>query len=237
MNPTAFDTPLVLVLLVAHVVTGSVASISGFTALFAAKGRPLHRRSGRIFVQSMVLMALLGAVLAVVRGSLPAANIPVSLLTAYLVVTGLTTVRPRSSPKSDRALMFGAAAVGVTLFGLGLAASQMPGGTLYLLSPVPYFAFGAVALIAAIGDARVLRSGGAGAMRRIPRLTRHLWRMCVALGFASFIGGSRVIPKAIRTLPVVAFPTLIVLVTMLYWLWRIRSRRSIRLAAAVTPGG
>jgi uncharacterized membrane protein len=226
MNNTAFHGSITILLLVVHVVTGSVAAIAGFVALFAVKGRTVHRRSGRIFVYSMVVMALLGALLSVVRGSLPAGNIPVGLLTAYLVVSGLTTVRPLS-PAVDWTLMGGALVSGITLCAFGVAASRSPNGKLYELPSTPYFAFGAVALLAAVGDARMLRAGGTRAMRGAKRLTRHLWRMCVALGFGSFIGGTRVIPKAIRTLPVEAIPVLLALMMMLYWLWKIRLRKSL----------
>jgi hypothetical protein len=43
-----------------------------------------------------------------------------------------------------------------------------------------------------------------------------------------FIGQQDVIPKAIRIPALLATPVVIVLVTMLYWLWRVRIRRSLR---------
>ena len=55
--------------------------------------------------------------------------------------------------------------------------------------------------------------------------------MCFALFIAAlsfFIGQAQVIPKPIRIMPLLALPVLAVLLTMLYWLWRIRVRRSLR---------
>jgi hypothetical protein len=81
-------------------------------------------------------------------------------------------------------------------------------------------------LLAGIGDVRMIRSG---LLRGAPRLARHLWRMCFALFIAAgsfFLGQAKVIPKPIRIIPLLAIPVVAVLVTMLYWLWRIRVRRS-----------
>jgi len=92
----------------------------------------------------------------------------------------------------------------------------------------PFFLFGVIGVLGSIGDLRALRSGVA---RGAPRLARHLWRMCTALLIASmsfFIGQAKVIPKPIRIMPLLALPILAVLVTMLYWVWRIRIRRSTR---------
>lgn len=47
-----------------------------------------------------------------------------------------------------------------------------------------------------------------------------------ALSF--FIGQARVFPQPIRILQLLALPVLAVLVTTLYWMWRIRIRRSFR---------
>jgi hypothetical protein len=43
-----------------------------------------------------------------------------------------------------------------------------------------------------------------------------------------FIRQAKVIPKPIRIPGLLALPVLAVLVTMLYWLWRVRVRRSVR---------
>ena len=63
------------------------------------------------------------------------------------------------------------------------------------------------------------------------RLARHLWRMSTALliaAFSFFIGQAHVIPKPIRIIPLLLIPPLVVLVTMLYWLWRVQFKKSLR---------
>ena len=60
-----------------------------------------------------------------------------------------------------------------------------------------------------------------------PRLKRHLWRMCVALFIAAasfFLGPVRRIPEPLR-IPALRLIPLVVLVTMVYWLWRYRRKR------------
>jgi uncharacterized membrane protein len=54
--------------LAVHIVAGALALTFGYTALFAAKGSTLHRKSGTLFVYAMVVMASLGAVLAALQG-------------------------------------------------------------------------------------------------------------------------------------------------------------------------
>src|SRR5262245_13184898 len=85
-----------MMLLPFHVIGGAVAIVSGLLALAAPKGGPLHRASGKVFVAAMLLMALSGAVIAVGRAG-AAINIPMGLVTAYLVTTGLLAVRTPSA--------------------------------------------------------------------------------------------------------------------------------------------
>jgi uncharacterized membrane protein len=215
-----------------HIIAGSLGIIFGFVALYAAKGAKLHRKSGMLFVYTLTTMALMGATMAAVWGRDPASNIPVGLLTAYLVITGLTAVRPPSSGmrQLDLGLMLVALAVGLEFFTSGLVAVESPG---HMLSgnPVPFFIFGSIALLASVGDIRLIRSGGSRAVRGAPRLARHLWRMCTALliaAFSFFLGQAKVIPKPIRIPSLLVIPPLVVLVAMLYWLWRVRIRRNLR---------
>ncbi len=214
---------------VIHIVAGTLALVSGYVALYATKGAPLHRRSGMVFVSAMLAMCFFGTLIAAVRGVAPAVNIPAGVLTAYLVITGLTTVRPPAvgAPWLDPGLMLVALTVGVTSLGFGFEAIAH-GGTRNGMPAFPFFMFGIVGVLACAGDIRMMRSG---ALRGAPRLARHLWRMSFALFVAAlsfFIGQAKVIPKPIRIFPLLALPVVAVLVTMLYWLWRVRIRRSLR---------
>lgn len=215
--------------LVIHILAGGLGLVAGYVALYAAKGATLHRKSGMLFVYAILTMSLCGMVMAVGRGVAPAVNIPAALLTAYLVITALTTVRPSfaGSHRLHVGAMLVALAVGLTSLRFAFEALAS-GGKRNGMPAFPFLMFGVVGLMASAGDLRMMRSGP---LRGAPRLARHLWRMCFALFIAAlsfFIGQAKVIPKPVRILPLLALPVLAVLVTMLYWLWRVRIRRSFR---------
>jgi len=223
--------------LAVHIIAGSLGLVSGFIALYAAKGAPLHRKAGMVFVVVMLTMTLTGITIAAVLDRARAMNIPAGLITAYLVVTGFTAVRPPAS--GARGLAIGAMLLGMSvgivclLFGLEAVAN---GGTRQGMPAFPFFLFGFVGVFAGLGDLKMILSG------RLPqgaaRLARHLWRMCFALFIAAmsfFFGQAKVIPEPLRIRPLLALPVLAVFVTMLYWVWRVRVRRSLKgiLAARV----
>ena len=226
-------------MLAVHILAGSLAIIFGFVALYAAKGARVHRKSGMMFVYAMLTTAMFGLVIAVVRGVAPAVNVPAALMSAYLVVTALTTVRPlaEGSPASRWLTiggMFVALTVGLTSLGFAVEAIAN-GGERNGMPAFPFLLFGSVGVLASAGDLRVIRSG---ALTGASRLARHLWRMSFALFIAAlsfFIGQAKVVPEPFRIRPLLALPVLAVLVTMLYWLWRVRFRRSLRGLVVARP--
>lgn len=211
-----------------HVLAGGLALGSGYVALYAAKGARLHRRSGMVFTYAMLAMSGLGIAIALLRNAAPAVNVPAGSLTAYLVTTALSTVRPRSSRALDLVGLIVALALGFICLAFGFQAVSSAGGTRNGIPAFPFFLFGFVATCGAIGDIRLLRAGTIGGTAR---LARHLWRMCFALliaALAFFLGQAKVIPAPLRIPGLLALPILAVLATMLYWLWRVRIRQSLR---------
>lgn len=219
-------------LLPIHIIAGVIGIISGFIAVFAVKGMRLHRRSGVVFVYSMVILGLSGAVLGVLKNE--PGNVVAGALAAYLVVTAFLTVRRgnRDLRWLDAALMIIAFAISGLSLHRAMIAFNAPGGH---INGVPWgmsFFMGFVILLAALGDLRVLLRGPLEGPRRI---ARHLWRMCFALFVASgsfFLGQAQVFPKPIRIYPLLAIPALLPLLLLLYWLARVRFtqwyRRSVR---------
>lgn len=214
---------------VVHIIAASLGLVTGYIALYAAKGATLHRKAGILFVYAMLTMCLFGFAIAVGRNRAPAVNVPAALMTAYLVVTSLITVRPPA--RGLRQLQIGAMLVAfiVSMVDLNFGFEAIAnGGSREGIPAFPFFMFGLVGLLASGGDLRMLRSGALQGARRI---ARHLWRMAFALLIAAmsfFVGQAKVLPEAIRIPALLALPVLAVLVTMLYWLWRIRVRRSFR---------
>jgi hypothetical protein len=220
-----------------HIVAGVLGIIAGFVALYTAKGGRLHRRSGMLFVYTILTTAVVGMTIALARGVAPAINVPAALLTAYLIITSLLTVRPLAAARwLDMVLLVVVAAVCITSFTFAFEAVAN-GGTRKGMPAFPFFMFAVVGLLASIGDLRLLR---AGTLKGASRLARHLWRMSFALFIAAlsfFIGQAQVFPEPIRIRPLLALPVLAVLLTMFYWLWRVRVRRSLRgLAVRAAPG-
>jgi hypothetical protein len=92
------------------------------------------------------------------------------------------------------------------------------------------FFLGTIVLLAAIGDARMIRAGGIQGTRR---LARHLWRMCFGLFIASGSFVAQLVkmtfmPDWMRSLPVILVLAAAPLVVLLYWMWRVRLRRNLR---------
>ena len=202
-----------------HVIAGAIAIVSGLVALYAFKGGTLHRKSGTIFACAMLVMSLSGAVMAVGREG-AAINIPAGLVTAYLVITSLATVRAPfpGSRRLDRGAMVAAFAIGAASLLVAITGGAR-GGMAF-----PLVMFGVVALFAGEGDRRMIRAGG---LEGASRLRRHLWRMCTALFIAAgsfFLGPVRRIPEPLR-IPALRLIPLVVLLTMAWWLWRYRRRR------------
>jgi hypothetical protein len=211
-----------------HVAAGAIAILSGFTALFSGKGSRVHRKSGVIFAGAMVVMSLSGAMLAIGRLGVEV-NVPAGLVTAYLVVTAFLAVQPSSDRKQaiERGAMVAAFSVGAAAVLLGFSAL----GRGYAGFGVPALMFGAIALLGGAGDRRMLRAGG---LTGAPRLKRHLWRMCTALFIAAasfFLGPVRRIPEPLRLPPFRMLP-LLALAAMVFWLWRLRARRTSRRVTA-----
>jgi hypothetical protein len=212
-------------LLAVHIVAGGLGLVTGYIALFSAKGAAVHRRSGMLFVSAMLTMAIVAFVLAAGRGVAPRINIPAALLTACMVVTGFAAVRPRTeaSRRLDVVMMLVTLAVGLACLGIGLQLLAVPGGRRGAVGPL--LMFGVVGLLAVAGDVRMIRAGG---VTGAARLARHLWRMCFSLLVAAmsfFLGQAKLMPEAIRTPMLLALPVLLVLGTMVYWMWRMRRRR------------
>ena len=211
------------VLLPVHILGGVLALVSGYVALFATKGATVHRRAGMLFVYAMVALSLTGALIALLDAS--PVSVVAGLLTFYFVTTALLTVRGRDtrSYSIDALGMMFALAIAVLGFktGFELAGSGKP-------ETGPMFIFGAVGLLAAVGDLRMIRADGISGRRRI---ARHLWRMCFAMwvAAASFFWGPRGrVPEIIYVPALLPIPVLVPVAVMLYWLLRLRVRKTLK---------
>jgi uncharacterized membrane protein len=202
-----------MTLLPIHIIAGLLGIAAGAMALSVRKGAKLHRTSGLVFVYAMLVVAVTGTVMGFLISEM-AAVIP-GLLTCYLVLTSFLTVRRpviRKFTWIDFGVMLIGLTVGIASFIYGLVAEGQP--------TFLYIIFGAIALLATLGDLRMMARGIQGTHR----IARHLWRMCVALLLASislFIGQSQVFPEPLRNSGLLPIPVLLVLFLMFYWLVRV----------------
>lgn len=215
-------------MLTLHVASGGVGLVSGFTALFLAKGSRPHRAMGRVFVFAMIVMGLSGAFIAAVTGV--ETSVIMGSLAAYLVFTGMTTVAPIATGGKWIGLAGAAVAfsLAVALAELGLRALAMADGVIEGLPAPMAFLFAAVAASAAASD---VRRAFAPPLTGGKKLARHLWRMCFALFIAAasfFLGQTGVLPEPLRGPLLLAIPVLAPLLVMAFWIWRTRSLSALR---------
>jgi hypothetical protein len=211
------------------VLAGTTALVAGLIAIATRKGGAWHRRSGQAFVVAMVAMGLTAIGITLYEGRQSVAS---GALAAYLVFTGFTTVRPLpvAGRRVDMALMLLAVVLAVSGFSQAFTALGRPGRNIEGVPAGMHFFLSTAILLAAIGDARVIRAGRLHGSRR---LARHLWRMCFGLFIAtgSFIAQlvrMPFMPPWTRSLGVILFLAAGPLVVLLYWMWRVRLRQNLR---------
>jgi len=213
-------------ILLFHISAGTLGLLSGAVAMFFRKGAQRHAVAGRVFVISMLCMAASGAFMAFMK--FQPGNVVGGTFTFYLIGTAWLTARRgdgKTTPLDWAALLVvsSVAAVDATL---GLQAANSPTGMKYGYPPGPYFFIGSVALLASVGDVRMLVRGGLSGTKRI---ARHLWRMCFGLFIASssvFLARQHLFPAFFRTTGLLWFLSFLPLLLMIFWLVRVRFRNA-----------
>ena len=225
----ATSTGLPFLTLAFHVAMGVTGLAAGSIAISARKGGTWHRRSGTVFVYAMIAMGLLAVGISLYEDK---EDFLGGALTAYLVFTAWTAVKPLRAagrPVHIALMMFA-----FTLAAAGLVEAfkvfGMPGHKREGVPAGMFFFLNTVVLLAAIGDARMLR---AGTIQGTRRLARHFWRMCFGLFIAtgSFVAQlvkMTFIPEWMRSLTVILVFAAGPLVVLLYWMWRVRLRHNLR---------
>jgi hypothetical protein len=198
--------------------------VSGGFAAFFRKGSRRHALSGNVFVVSMLSLAVSGTLLAIVKDQ--PGNIIGGALTFYLVATAWRTARRRTGAPGLFdwiALTLGSGVAAVDLyFGIEAARKGMSHG----YSVGPYAMLGTVAVLAVIGDVRMLlRHGISGAAR----ISRHLWRMCFAFFIAAasiFLARQQLFPALLRSTGILYLLSFGPLILLAFWMVRVRFVRS-----------
>ncbi len=211
-----------------HIVAGTLGMLSGFVAAFLRKGSRRHGMAGNVFVVSMLILSASGVYLAAMKSQ--PGNILGGTLTFYLVATAWLTARRSDGEPGifDWGALVVVLAVSAFEVTYGLEAAMNPTGLKYEYPPWPYFFLGSVAVLASIGDVRMLVRRGISGTGRI---ARHLWRMCFALFIAAssiFLARQQVFPAFLRKAGVLAFLSFLPLMLMIFWLIRVRIKKRVR---------
>jgi hypothetical protein len=227
--------PIMLV----HLCGGSLGLLSGTAAMTFRKGSPRHVLAGRIFVASMLSMAV-GAVYLAITKHQPN-NIRGGIITFYLIGTAWLTARrqDRETSRFDWIVLLIPLALGILTWMNGIkvvrsgASSQdgVPVGMIFFM--------GSVMLLAAAGDVRMLVRGDVLGAKRI---ARHLWRMCFGLFIAagsfflgpqnrplrllSSVGIGQHLPAALFSTGLYLILTLLPLILLVFWLVRVRFKNA-----------
>ena len=85
-------------ILIGHICAGTLGLLSGTAAICFRKGSRRHVLAGRVFVASMLTMAVLAVYLAIVRHQ--PSNISGGIFTFYLIGTAWLTARRRDGKTS-----------------------------------------------------------------------------------------------------------------------------------------
>jgi hypothetical protein len=205
-----------------HIGAGTLGMLSGFVAVFLRKGSRRHGLAGSLFVIAMLILSASGVYLALMKSQ--PGNVLGGTLTFYLVATAWMTARRRDGEPGlfDWGALLIVLAVGACQLTFGLEAALSQTGLRFGYPPWPYFFMGSVAVLAIVGDIRMLvRRGISGT----PRIARHLWRMCFALFIAAssiFLARQHIFPAILRKTGALVFLSFLPLLLMAFWLVRVR---------------
>ncbi|MCG3269350.1 hypothetical protein [Yoonia sp. I 8.24] len=212
-----------IVTLIAHVALGTLAVVVGAIALGSRKGRKTHISAGRIFVISMGLASVLGALLGALKYETFWITFHAGVLGATLVASGVLAVRIRAH-RAKQLFIIVAGINFVNAAGLitaGWYATTLPDARLFGFAAEDYFFLFGMAAIALGGDVHMVF--GAQMSHKL-RIAQHLVRMCIGFFIAAgsaFTGpGASAFPEAVQRSGVLSLPELIIMLLMLYWLWK-----------------
>lgn len=221
--------------LIVHICAGIIGLLSGTAAIFFRKGSPRHVLAGKIFVASMLTMAVTAVYLGIVRHQ--PNNVGGGILTFYLIGTAWLTARRRDGETSrlDCVVLLIPLALGILTWMNGIRIVRSGAGSPDGVPVGMTFFMGSVMLLAAAGDIRMLAGRGVSGARRV---ARHLWRMCFGLFIAagsfflgpsnrplrllSAVGLGQRLPQALFTTTLYSVLTILPLITLVFWLVRVR---------------
>jgi hypothetical protein len=224
-----------------HLCGGTVGLLSGTAAMTFRKGSSRHVLAGKIFVASMLTMAVGAVYLAITRHQ--PNNIGGGILTFYLILTAWLTARRRDGETSrlDWVAMLVPLAIGILTWMVGIKVVRSGASSQDGVPVGMTFFMGTICLLAAAGDILMLLRGGVSGAKRI---ARHLWRMCFGLFIAagsffmgpqnrplrllSNVGIGQHLPAALFSTTLYLILTVLPLILLIFWVVRVRFSNAFR---------
>ena len=200
-----------------HTPAGTIGLVAAAVAMFAKKGTAFHRQAGTCFTVSMLVMLISGFVAAVLKES--PGDMFLSAVVMYTVFTAWLTAHHKKNETGflEHVALVWIIAVAIAAVFLNARWHEVSTPNIY-----PYWA--GIAVFCAIGDVRNLHRAG---LSGIQRVIRHVWRIGFSLIWAALALTDKIVKilgSNVREMPeeqllfIVAVPTMLILITILYWI-------------------
>jgi hypothetical protein len=219
-----------------HSPAGTVVLVTAVVAMFVKKGSALHRKAGSWFTVSMMVMLVSGIAAAYLKDSID--DMMLGVIVMYTVFTAWLTVHHK---KNEPGLMEISALIWVV--GFAITAFSISMGWREVQAPIAYVMWGGLAILFALGDIRNLYHSGLSGTQRI---IRHVWRIGFSLVWAALAFTDKIVKmmganiksmEGEQLLLIIGIPTMLVLITILYWITRILFFSKERFARYGDPTG
>lgn len=203
-----------------HTPAGTIVLMTAVLAMFAKKGSALHRKAGSCFTASMMVMLVSGTAAAYLKNSI--GDMMLGAIVMYTVFTAWLTVHHK---KNETGLLEVTALIWVV--GFAIAAFAISMGWQEEETPSVYLIWGGLAILFALGDIRNLYQLGLSGTQRI---IRHVLRIGFSLVWAALAFTDKIVKmmganvasmQGEQLLLIVGIPTILILITILYWITKI----------------
>lgn len=203
-----------------HTPAGTIVLVTAVIAMFAKKGSALHRKAGACFTVSMMVMLVSGIAAAYLKNSV--GDMMLGVIVMYTVFTAWLTAHHK---KNETGLLEVTALIWVV--GFAITAFSINMGWREVEARFVYLIWGGLAVLCALGDIRNLYHSGLPGPQRI---IRHVWRIGFSLVWAALAFTDKIVKmmgadinsmQDEQLILIVAIPTILILITILYWITKI----------------
>jgi hypothetical protein len=203
-----------------HTPGGTIALVAAALAMFSKKGSARHKKAGSWFTVSMMIMLVSGIVAAYLINAID--DMMLGAIVLYTVFSAWLTVYHK---KNETGILELTALIWVVGFAIIAFCLSMVWEEVE--TPAPYLVWGVLATLCALGDIRNLYYGGLSGTQR---MIRHVWRIGFTLIWAALAFTDKIVKMMganvknmleEQVLIIVAPPTFLILITVLYWITQI----------------